>query len=355
MLTIARWACHKILPYLQVQWSWPGGVIGFVLVVSFLCAAATEWIGVHSILGAFLAGVAIGDSHHLRERTRETIQSFINSIFAPLFFASIGLGINVLTAFDPVVVVVVLVLACVGKVGGCVLGARLAKLTPREAWAVGFGMAAQGTMGVILGELAYSAGLIEPKMFVAIITVALVTSIFSGPLIQKALGHGQQRVLSDVLSEKLFAGKLKGRSLADALREMAERASGVTKIPAEQIFDAVWAREQIMHTGIGHGLAVPHARLVGLKKSMVVIGRSLEGIDFDAPDGEPAHLICMILTPDSDPQAQIDLLAMFANAFHDDHSRHAAMAASNYMEFLAAAKLPGEELKAKPENPPPAD
>ena len=70
-LTVLRVAIHKALPYIQAYGNWPGAVIGFVLVITLLCAAATEWIGIHAIFGAFMAGVAIGDSRHLRRHRTE--------------------------------------------------------------------------------------------------------------------------------------------------------------------------------------------------------------------------------------------------------------------------------------------
>ena len=88
MLTIGRWLIHAWLPWLQAKTSWPGGVLAFALALSLLSAAFTEWIGIHAVFGSFMAGVALGDSHHLRERTRANIHQFVSSVFAPLFFAS---------------------------------------------------------------------------------------------------------------------------------------------------------------------------------------------------------------------------------------------------------------------------
>jgi mannitol/fructose-specific phosphotransferase system IIA component (Ntr-type) len=97
-----------------------------------------------------------------------------------------------------------------------------------------------------------------------------------------------------------------------------------------------------MPTGLDGNLAVPHARLTDLDEPMVVIGRSIAGVDFDAPDGKSAHLICMILTPVKDATAQVELLRMFAEAFGDPQSREQAIASSSYTEFRAALKIPGE-------------
>src|SRR5690606_34242317 len=110
--------------------------------------------------GAFIFGIAIGDSRHLRERTRATLDQFISFIFAPLFFANIGLRVDFVAHFDLQLVVIVLLVATVCKVVGCGFGAMLGGMPRRQAFAVGFGMNARGAMEIILGMLALQAGVI---------------------------------------------------------------------------------------------------------------------------------------------------------------------------------------------------
>ena len=88
MLTVIPWLIDRALPWIQAYTSWPAGVLSFALSLCLFSAAFTEWIGIHAIFGSFLAGVALGHSSHLRERTRTTLEQFISFIFAPLFFAS---------------------------------------------------------------------------------------------------------------------------------------------------------------------------------------------------------------------------------------------------------------------------
>jgi Kef-type K+ transport system membrane component KefB/mannitol/fructose-specific phosphotransferase system IIA component (Ntr-type) len=344
VMTIGRMLVHRVLPFIQAYGTWPGGVIGFVLVITLLCAAATEAIGIHAIFGAFLAGVAIGDSHHLRHRTRETIHEFITSIFGPIFFASIGLFVNFVEAFDLVTVLIVVIIAFSGKISGCFFAGRLAGLKKDESMAVGFGMVAQGTMGVILGQLALNLDtpLISQELFVAIVVVALLTSIAAGPGMQKMLRMKQTRKLGDILSEKQFVAWLEGRDTQQVIGELSAMAAGFTDIKQSDIYEAVWRREQIMSTGLSDGIAAPHARLAGISKPIVVIGRSKHGVDFDAADGVSARVICLLLTPLSDQVAQVELLRMVAEAFSDASRRSASLSAETYTEFLAAIKLPGE-------------
>lgn len=116
MLTIGRKILDKIMPWMQKKLSWPGGVLSISLGICFLSAAFTESIGIHAILGAFIAGIAIGDSVHLKEKAREIIYQFVTNIFAPLFFVSIGLKVNFIENFNLSLVVLVLVVAYIGKV-----------------------------------------------------------------------------------------------------------------------------------------------------------------------------------------------------------------------------------------------
>ncbi|MEM8738798.1 MAG: cation:proton antiporter [Planctomycetota bacterium] len=349
MLTVGRLLLHRVMPYVQSRWSYPGGVLGFVFVVALLCASLTEHLGIHSIFGAFIAGVAIGDSHHLRERTRDTIHQFVTNIFAPIFFASIGLRINFVEAFDPLAVAVVLGVALVGKIGGCHLGARLAGLSQRESLGVGFGMAAQGAVGIILGQLAHQAGLISDELLVAIVVMALGTSLLAGPAMQKVLQLKTQKQLHTLLSPKQVLIDSRARSIHEVLHELSKRAAEVTDVQDEKtIFRAVWSREQIMHTALPNGLAVPHARLEGLKRPYVLIARCRDGVDFDAADGQLSRLVCLILTPVDQPDTQIEMLSLIAKAFESSETRQRCMSADTTLEFLAvlnqAASEAGHDL-----------
>ena len=183
MLTIGKIIIDRSLPWIQKKLSWPGGVLSISLGICFLCGAFTESIGLHAILGAFIAGIAFGDSVHLNEKAREIIHQFVTNIFAPFFFVSIGLKVNFVSNFDVQLVVIILVLAYIGKVVGASLGAYWGGFTKNESLAVGFGMNARGAMEIILGTLALNAGLINARIFVALVVMALITSLTSGPLI----------------------------------------------------------------------------------------------------------------------------------------------------------------------------
>ena len=338
MLTIVPWLIHRLLPWIQAYTTWPGGVLGFVLSLTLFCAAFTEWIGIHAIFGAFLAGVAIGQSKHLREQTRAIIEQFVSFIFAPLFFAGIGLHVSFSQHFDPVLTACVLLLAVSGKIIGSTLGARAGGLGWREAWGIGCGMSAQGTMGIILGLLALKFGVINEHLFVALVVMALVTSLMSGPLMQRVLRLKKPRRFTDHLQVRGFHRRLHGRTRPEVIAEMAESLARATGLSEVMVSSAVLEREELMATGIGNGLAVPHARLPGLEAPLVAVGFSEAGIDFEAPDGSFAHVIFLILTPQQDNGAQLEILADIAHTFKSEEVREKSRTVAGFTEFLALVR-----------------
>ena len=335
MLTIGRWLIDRILPWIQAHTRWPGGVLGFALTGGFLCAAVTELIGIHAIFGAFIFGVALGDSGHLRAHTRTILEQFISFIFAPIFFASIGLQVNFVANFDIGLILVVLLIGSAGMISGCTLGARMSGFKAREALAIGFAMNARGAMEIILGLLALQAGLIRERLFVALVTMALFTSLTSGSIVQAILRRKRPVQFQDYATGKKFNVDLGTSDPKTAIRELARLACAGTEVDPEVAAEAVWRRERAMSTSLDHGVAVPHARIDGLKSPQMAIGISPTGVDFDSMDGRPTHLIFLMLTPRDDQRIQLDLLADIGRTFRDPVLVERCSQSRNFTEFLA--------------------
>ncbi len=111
-------------------------------------------------------------------------------------------------------------------------------------------------------------------------------------------------LLRQHLRAALFIPELRSRRKSSALEEMVEAvaSAGVTRHP-EALLDAVRRREAMGSTGLGKGVAVPHARSTVVTERAVLVARSTKGVDFSAPDGLPAHLCFLIVAPplDRDP------------------------------------------------------
>lgn len=187
ILSFGRWIGQPILRWLRFSIAWPSGFIGATTVLVLLAAALAETIGIHAIFGAFLVGVALGQGLEEGNHAQEIIYQFAISFFAPLYFVSIGLKADFAANFDLPLVLLVLFIACVGKICGAGLGAWVGGMTLREALAVGFGMNARGAMEMILASAALEYKLIDQRIFVALIVMALVTSMLSAPALQRLM------------------------------------------------------------------------------------------------------------------------------------------------------------------------
>jgi len=336
-LTVGRWLIDKIVPILQAHTTWPGGVLGFIFTLTMAGAAFTEYAGIHAVFGAFVIGIAIGESGHLRKRTSEHIHQIVTNVFAPFFFASIGLRINFVANFHLGLTVTVIAVACLGKLLGAGWGARLGGMDRTSSLAVGLAMNARGAMEIILGILALQAGLIRENMFVAMVVMALFTSLISAPAIHFLIHRRRKLTLKDTVTAKLFLPTLAQRTRLGALREMCEVAAEAVSNAPERLFRLVSERERVLASGWENELAVPYARVNGLSRPLVVVAKS-DGIDFNARDGKPARLIILILTGDN--QSQQDLLSDASELFSRKEAVDRAVNAHNFLELAAALNAP---------------
>jgi Kef-type K+ transport system membrane component KefB/nucleotide-binding universal stress UspA family protein len=165
-------------------------VITVILVIMGAMALATDAIGVQTVLGAFVAGILIGESPILTRHIEEQLRGLIVALFMPVFFGLAGLATNVAALGHSNMLMLtagLIVVASVGKFSGAFLGGRLAGLTGAESLAVGCGMNARGSTEVIIASIGLSMGLIDESFFTAIVVMALVTTLAMPPMLRWAL------------------------------------------------------------------------------------------------------------------------------------------------------------------------
>ncbi|MDD5033343.1 MAG: cation:proton antiporter [Methylococcaceae bacterium] len=191
ILGLGRWIFKPLLHGTQFFKDWPGGLLTFLSVLVILAAVGAEKIGIHAIFGAFLVGVAMGqdDDPGQDKRIHGMIQPFALNFFAPLYFVSVGLKANFASQFDGLLVLLVFLIACLGKILGAGLGARLGGMGNREALTVGVGLNARGAIEIILASVALEHRLIDQRLFVALVVMAFLTSLISGPLLQRLVSR----------------------------------------------------------------------------------------------------------------------------------------------------------------------
>lgn len=339
VLIFVRKLFDKSLPYIQSRLSWPGGILAFVMVSSLIGAILTELIGVHSIFGAFIIGVALGDSVHLSEKTKFIVHQFITNIFAPLFFVSIGLKVNFIQAFDPVVVLVIIVLGFLGKIIGCGFGAKISGFNNNESLSIGFAMNSRGVLEIVLSLVAIQSGIISEEIFVAIIILVLSSSVLAGPLMSYFTKDSRKYSFMDLIDSKsIIVSNYEKKD--DQIKQLCKVASDRYKLNYDEISSRVIQRENLIPTGIGNFVAIPHAK-VKINKPIVTIGINKKGLDFEAPDHQLSKIIILLLTPEDKNELQLQLLADVANKFRDKEKISSLLNISSEEEFMSKIK---EEL-----------
>jgi Kef-type K+ transport system membrane component KefB/nucleotide-binding universal stress UspA family protein len=150
-----------------------------VIVTTFLCAAVTERIGVHPVFGAFVTGIVLHQTPRLRRETVARLESFTFGVLAPIFFGTVGLRVNLWALGGGHMLGIVILVACVGKLVGCSLGAYWGGLRFWEAASIAVAMNARGAMEIVVATIGLSLGILSPQMFSIIVMVAIVTSFLA--------------------------------------------------------------------------------------------------------------------------------------------------------------------------------
>lgn len=166
------------------------GRIGIVGVAVMLTAAAAEYLELHAFLGPFAFGIALAPpADDVDDEAYDGIRRFAHGFFAPIYFVSLGLTTDFARHFAWPLVVVIFVVATVSKIPAAYLGARFGGLDRRTSWAVGCGMNARGAVGIILANLGLENKVIDEPTFVALVVMAIATSLFAGPTMKACLSR----------------------------------------------------------------------------------------------------------------------------------------------------------------------
>jgi len=94
-------------------------------------------------------------------------------------------------------------------------------------------------------------------------------------------------------------------------------ASGQHELSPDQIFDSLISRERLGSTGLGHGVAIPHARVKDSDKTLAAVIKLRQGVDYDSPDQQPVDLLFALLVPENSTEEHLQLLAQLAEMFSD--------------------------------------
>jgi Kef-type K+ transport system membrane component KefB/nucleotide-binding universal stress UspA family protein len=238
-LTVGRRLVFTIIRWVNDTFVSDFAVITAILAIMCLMAITTDLIGVHTVLGAFVAGILVGESPILTRHIDEQLRGLIIAFFMPVFFGIAGLSADLTILKDPIMLlftVGLVVIASLGKFGGAFAGGKLGGLTLRESFALGTGMNARGSTEVIIATIGLSMGALSEDLFTMIVAMAIITTMAMPPTLRWALARlpmrrqEKQRLEREEMEAKGFVPKLERLLLAvdeSANGKFAARIAGL--------------------------------------------------------------------------------------------------------------------------------
>jgi len=235
-LTIGRRAVFFVIRWVNDTFVSDFAVITAILVIMSII---TDLIGVHTVLGALVAGILVGESPILTRHIDEQLRGLISAFFMPVFFGTAGLSADLTILRDPMLLALtvgLIVIASIGKFGGAFAGSKFAGLTGREALALGAGMNARGSTEVIVATIGLSMGALSQNLYSMIVTMAVVTTMAMPPTLRWALARvplrkeEKQRLEREELEAKGFLPRVERLLLAvddSANGKFAARIAGI--------------------------------------------------------------------------------------------------------------------------------
>ncbi|MEJ2205847.1 MAG: cation:proton antiporter [Gemmatimonadota bacterium] len=170
-----------------------GSPIAFLLVFMLVMAGLCVYLSITPMFGAFIAGMIAGKGSEgpRSERAREAIKSFSFAFFVPVYFAIVGLKLDLIHAFEPAFFVFFLLFACGAKSLSVYAGARWAGESRHGARNLAVAMNARGGPGIVLASVAYDAAAISEGFYVILVMLAIVTSLLAGSWLERIVATGK--------------------------------------------------------------------------------------------------------------------------------------------------------------------
>jgi Kef-type K+ transport system membrane component KefB len=180
--SVLRWR------YNPIQLSSP---VAFQLLFMVVVTGTATFLGITPMFGAFLAGMVVGASGAESDGAKETIKTFSFALFVPVYFAIVGLKLNLLNGFDPMFFVAFAAFACAAKALSVYAGARFAGETRAGSGNLAVAMNARGGPGIVLASVAFDAGIIDKSFYAVLVLLAILTSLLAGSWLQFLVAAGR--------------------------------------------------------------------------------------------------------------------------------------------------------------------
>lgn len=330
-LTLGRRFSIKLFDHLKKrQTPEPATSLTVTILLGLLFGSLTQWMGIHALFGFFIAGIVVGEAKAVSEQTRGIISQLVHSLFVPVFFATIGLKIDFVGEFDWLAVLVVCIAGMGGRYIGAWLGVTWSAVPRMNRDLISIAHTPGGIMQIVIAVLALESGIITNTIFVSIIFGAILSTMLMGPWMQRSFARRASVRLVDFLCAEAIIPDIQCMDRQGAIQDlsMALTTAGAIK-DHTAMQSSVMSRETEFGTALGHGIAIPHARIENLKDPVIAFGRSTAGIEWDAPDGRPVHYVFMLGTPVGVDDVHVQILAAIARNMSNEASRERLQSASD--------------------------
>jgi Kef-type K+ transport system membrane component KefB/nucleotide-binding universal stress UspA family protein len=190
--TLGRRVVFGLIRFTNDHFVSEGAVVTAILLLMAGMALTTQLIGVHTVLGAFVAGILIGESPILTHEIGEQLGGLTSALFMPVFFGTAGLTADLTILRHPNFLVLTLgliLIASVGKFSGAFAGAYWGGFTRREALALGCALNARGATEVIVASIGLSMGVLTQNLYTLIVTMAMITTMIMPPTLRWTLNR----------------------------------------------------------------------------------------------------------------------------------------------------------------------
>jgi PTS system fructose-specific IIC component len=312
-----------------------------VLVAILLCTGLSEYLGLSPLLTTLFFGVWLGNAAGAPEKALDALAPIEPLLYVAFFtLAGASLHLEVLWSVG-ILCVAYLIARAVGKGLGAALGGVLTG-SSRRLWSnVPLGLIPQAGVAiglvVLLDADAHIPGAVSEAVGAVVLAAVAINEIIGPVFTRLALVRAKEVNLDrprliDFLHEEFILTDLKARDKWDAIRQLTRflvQTHGIEPAASEDVYHSIVEREQSVSTAIGHGVAIPHGRVAAGPAIRGVLGICREGVEFDASDGAPVHILMLIVTPAEHEEQHLKVMAGLAAMVSNEVLRARLIAATD--------------------------
>lgn len=282
--TIGRRLVFGLIRWTNDHFVSEAAVVTVILLVMAGMALTTQLIGVHTVLGAFVAGILIGESPILTREIGEQLGGLTSALFMPVFFGMSGLTADLTILQNPTfltLTVGLILIASVGKFSGAFAGAYWGGLTRREALALGCAMNARGATEVIVASIGLSMGVLTQNLYTLIVTMAIITTMIMPPTLRWALNRVP---LTPEEKARLEKEALETRAFVPGLERLLVAVDDSTNGTfAARLAGLIAGTRGMPVTVLQEEAQIPARRTAGVLRDAAALGRAPEAGTAQSP------------------------------------------------------------------------